>query len=458
MKIPRASLILVSVLSIVIRSAGAANEEPGAVTRASGADAAATKASSPADSAKHYTLYMGSDVVVRVDDVLCPVRGVSGSNWIVDFKGEQRLIPTKLTATRIKVVPNLKMAQRSASIGDFTAVRGYSFDNDPSVRLTRGLDKVATMNTDLISMSRDAQARVDTMNNKALGGAALFASADDQFSAGAVQASAGSLPNALGPAPTHFTYAVAAARANQYATNYTEAQVATQNFYEGNAEMAANQTGNGYEPGSRLGPTGFDAMRVAFEVSSPVPIRSPYVVTVAQFHPKGSKPGTAQNLVYAKEIHEIGVQPTRVEIVESGYPYDFELLNFQLHVYSNGLEIPTTISQKRVDLNWEDAFEYLKLDYMGAHKEATLPAVPVMATLPSDLPARLAAGQFRGPLYVSVSKDGLGQGAYSDPSCKNRIDDPYVWAVVRSIRFTPALAEGKPVEGVTPINLRKLDL
>src|SRR5579863_4874341 len=187
MKIPRASLILVSVFSVFIRFAEAANEEPGLVSKVAGADSAATHASPPADSSKHYTLYMGSDVVVRIDGVLCPVRGVRGSNWVVDFKGDERLVPTRQAATQIKVVPGLKLAQKSAAIGGFKADRDYSFNNDPAVRLTRGLDKVASMNADLISISRDAQAKVDTMDNKALGAAAGLAGTDDQFSQPALQ-------------------------------------------------------------------------------------------------------------------------------------------------------------------------------------------------------------------------------------------------------------------------------
>jgi hypothetical protein len=457
MKIPTASVVLLAIALVFVGSAGAAIEGPASTPAATSADSAATRASLATGDSKDYTLYMGSDVVVRIDGVLCPVRGVRGSNWIVDFKGEERLIPTRQAATQLKVVPSLKLAQKSATVQGFKADRGYSFDNDPAVRLTRGLDRVATMNADLISIARDAQARVDTMDNKALGTMGALAATDDQFSPGAIQASMQRLPNNITIPPGPYTQVTAMIQAAEYAANVGEAQLVTGNYYNMNAEMAADQTENGNEPGSRLGPTGLDAIHVAFEISTPAPVRSPYVVTVAQFHPKGSKPGTVQNLVYAREIHEIGLQPTTVEFVETGYPYDFQLLNFQLHVYSNGLEIPTSISQKKVDLNWEDAFEYMKLDYAGSHKEATLPAVPVMATLPPDLHARLAAGQFQGPLFVAVSKDGLGISAFSDASCRNRIDDPYVQAVVRGIRFMPALSGGKPVDGVTPITLQRLD-
>ena len=461
MKNPKALLVLLALSSGFIRPAGASIGESGAVGPVQAADSSMTRATTVGDGSKNYTLYMGADIVVRIDGVLCPVRGVRGSNWIVDFKGEQRFVPTRQAATQIKVVPNLKLAQRSAAIEDFKADRGFSFDNDPGVRLTRGLDRVASMNADMISIARDAQARADTVGNKALGVAGTLAGTDDQFSQAAIQQTMNRLSTpvvSLLPGVVQFTAADAKALASAYSSAVTSSQDSAAQFYENNAVAAANQTENGNEPGSRLPTSGVDAINVEFEISSAAPVRSPYVVTVAQFHAKNSKPGMVQNLVYAREIHEIGVQPTRVAFVESGYPPDFQLLNFQLHVFSNGQEIPTSISQRRVELNWQDAFEYLKLDYVGSHKNATLSAVPVMATLPPDLSKRLEMGQVRDSFYVRVSEEGLGEAGFSDSSCKNRIEDPYLQTVVQSLRFTPALLEGKPVEGVASINLRQLKI
>lgn len=91
-------------------------------------------------------------------------------------------------------------------------------------------------------------------------------------------------------------------------------------------------------------------------------------------------------------------------------------------------------------------------------KGAALPASPVMGILPSDLPGRLAHGEFRETIFVRVSKDGFGGEPFADASCSKWVNDPYLETVVRSIRFDPALAQGKPVEGVASVDLRQLKI
>jgi hypothetical protein len=222
------------------------------------------------------------------------------------------------------------------------------------------------------------------------------------------------------------------------------------------AAAAADQTENGNELGGRLEKTGLDAIDVEFDVSSAKTLQKPYVVTMTRFRAKNGEPGMVQNLVYAKELHQIDKTPSTVHFVEGGFPYDFELIDFQLHIYNRGEEVATTVSSNRVELTREEAFEYVKVVYVGAHKGDTLPAVPAMGKLPADLPRHIAEGDYRQTIFVKVSKDGLADEAYADAVCSKKIEDPYLESVVRSIRFKPALEQGKPVEGTAAINLAKL--
>jgi hypothetical protein len=201
---------------------------------------------------------------------------------------------------------------------------------------------------------------------------------------------------------------------------------------------------------------GYDGVDVEFEISSTRPLHNPYVVTMTKFHPAGTKEGTVQNLVYAKSLDPIDARPTKVHFVEGGFPFNFDLIDFQLHVYNKGVEVATNVSSKRVELTRDEAFEYVKMEYLGAHKGETLPAVAVMGKLPADLPARLANGSYAGTFYVRVSKDGLADEPYADTACTQKIADPYLMSVVKSIRFKPALELGKPVEGTAAVNLNQL--
>jgi hypothetical protein len=106
-----------------------------------------------------------------------------------------------------------------------------------------------------------------------------------------------------------------------------------------------------------------------------------------------------------------------------------------------------------VELTREEAFEYVKMEYVSSHRNDTLPAVAAMGLLPADLPRRLALGDYRNTVYVRVSKEGLATEAFSDASCTEKIDDAFLSTVVKSIRFKPALERGRPATGIAMLNL-----
>jgi hypothetical protein len=391
---------------------------------------------------KTHTLFMGADVAVNLGKDLYPVRGVVGSSWVIERNGKEEVVATKEGPLSLKVTPSLKLTEVSVTVAGYKSERAYTFDNDPTVRFTRGLNQTASMNADLQAVASNAQHIADTM---AMGGvAAVWAETDIQFGDAAMLATARALGS---PKP------ISAAAADSAAIGRSKA------LAQQTTNAALNQTENGNEPGGRLVQTGLDAIDVEFEVSSARPLKKPYVVTMTRFHPNGSKPGTVQNLVYARELGPIDLHPTSVHFVEGGFPYDFELIDFQLHLYNRGEEVATTVSSKRVELTRDEAFEYVKIDYIGAHKGDTLPAVPAMGKLPGELKQLLAEGKYREAFYVKVSKDGLPAGeVFLDAACSKRVEDTYLESVVKRMRFKPALQSGKPIECVASLNLRQLEM
>jgi hypothetical protein len=228
---------------------------------------------------KTHTLFMGADISVNLDKDLYPVRGVIGSSFVIDINGEEKIVSARQAPLNLKITPNLKLTDVSATIAGYKRVQAYSFNNDPSVQLTRGLSKTATTNADLQAVANDAQSIADTASNKALGNAALFASADSPLATGSLKIEDAAIQAAGLKGTT---------------------------IFQQGADASANQTQNGDEPGGRLVTTGLDAMDVEFDISSSRPLQKPYVITITRFHPKGTKPGTVQDLVYAKELH---IQP-----------------------------------------------------------------------------------------------------------------------------------------------------
>jgi hypothetical protein len=255
------------------------------------------------------------------------------------------------------------------------------------------------------------------MMNTALGGAAVLAGSDDQFSFNAEftaaqfrYAETHSFGVSKGP--------IALPLASPVQPSLPDAgglptSVGINAMSAGNVQAGTfSQTEMGDEPTGKIATQGLDAMEIEFSISSPKPLHHPYVVTMTRFHAKGTKPGLVQNLVYAKALDPIYAQISHVHFTEEGFPFNYELIDFQLHIYDQGIEVATNLAEDRVELTRDEAFEYVKSEYIGAHKGATLPAVAVMGNLPSDLPTKLNSGKYDKPFYVSVSKDGSAEGRF----------------------------------------------
>jgi hypothetical protein len=236
----------------------------------------------------------------------------------------------------------------------------------------------------------------------------------------------------------------------------TDAKAVNVPLAQAASAVATRQTENGNEPAGKIATSGLDAMDVEFDVRSSKPLQNPYVVTMTRFRTSNGRAGMVQNLVYAQSLHPIDEHLSHVHFIEEGFPFDYELIDFQLHIYNRGEEIATNIAADRVELTRDEAFEYVKSEYIGAHPRDTLPATPAMARLPADLPGMIMQGKYGAPFYVRVSRDGLASEAYLDSRCTQKVDDPYLESVVKRIRFKPALSSGKPVDGVAVVNLGKL--
>lgn len=407
---------------------------------------------------KTHTLFMGADIALNLDKDLYKVRDVFGSNWVIDIHGQEKEISSRQAPVNLKITPTLKLTEVSATIVGFKKERSYTFENDPSVKLTKAMSRAASTSADLSAIASNAQHIQDTSRSN--NSAGQFASADDQFSANAMMTTAKYAysnshpnPNGLGPSPT-----APSATSNTTGQNLGEDSQVYLN--SGIAQVAANaafnQTANGNEPTGRVATMGFDALDVEFDIRSAKPLHNPYIVTMTRFRAPGAKPGMVQSLVYAESMHPVDEHLTHVQFSEKGFPFGYELVDFQLHIYNKGEEVATNVASDRVELTREEAFEYVKMEYIGAHLKDTLPATPAMARLPGDLPAKLAKGEYADPFYVKVSSEGLANEAYADAACTRRIDDPYLDSVVRRVRFKPALNGGKPVDGVTTLTLSKL--
>jgi hypothetical protein len=380
------------------------------------------------DAPKTHTLFMGADVSVGLEGKLYAVRDVSGGSWVIDVNGQAKAVSARSRPIDLKVTPSLKLTEVSATLADLKATPVYSFRSDPTTKLSKALVDAAVLNEsykDALELAQNALVQAQNLASATTG----TNNQDSVKSGGIYQTPASGATNASGQT----------------------ARLATA------LGQTAFSAGSDLEmTGDRGTAPGYDAMDVSFGVSSERRLDDPYVVTIARFHERGSDPGKVRKLVYAKALDPIDSHPRAIHILEEGFPPAFELLGVEVHLYNRAEEVATNVSSKRVELTRDEAFEYVKTVYVGAHKADTLPAVPVMGKLPADLPARLAGGKYADTIYVRVSKDGMADESFFDAACTRKVGDPYLDSVVRSIRFKPALDKGTPVDGVAPLKLGQL--
>jgi antitoxin (DNA-binding transcriptional repressor) of toxin-antitoxin stability system len=382
----------------------------------------ATAGAQSQDDSKPYTLFLGANIFVGQGGDVHPVRDVNGSSWVVGVNGQEVVVSAAGGPISMKIVPVQKLTETSASISDLKAERAYTFANDPSVKLTRGMSQSATVDASQHSAVNQATA----LSNSAI--------------------STGQTSNSV--ATSSQGRPVAGVDATQQALNAAQANLsATSNDADIFLRDANSESGD------------FDALDASFEISSQRRLGEPYIVVITRFHERGAAEGAVRDLVYAKALEAIDAKPAKVKFEQAGFPLGYELRGFEIHLYDRGVEIATNVAAKREVLSCDQAFDFVKAAYLGAHKSDTLGAVPaIVGKMPADLQEKLAAGMYGATIYVRVSKEGAAGSAFADAACSKAITDPYLDTVLRSIYFKPALAQGKPVEGVSSLNLSRLKI
>jgi hypothetical protein len=378
---------------------------------------------------KPYTLFMGTDVGVGLKSEVYPVKDVSGNSWVVTMNGQQQVVSSRNGPVNLKLTPGLRLTEVSASIANLKSERSFTPANDPYAKFTRASSVAEADFAAQQTATNAANAQADSAM-VAAGAASRGASAPIEFIPGSFSVVNGSvIVNAV-----------------------TRAEGAAASAAVGVGAFPGMAVGAGSNPDLE----NFDAIDVAFEISSARPLEHPYIVAVSRYKERGLAEGPTRSLIYTQAITRIDSHARHVHFLAGGFKPGFKLVNLEVHVYNDGNEVATNLSPNRVELSRDEAFEYVKMDYLSAHPDATLPAAPAMGKLPADLPSRLAQGQFGDALYVKVSKDGVAADAYVDEACSKRVDDPYLETMLKDIRFEPALQNGKPVAGVAKLKLGQL--
>lgn len=369
-----------------------------------------------------YVLFMGSDLSVQQGKKFHRVEDVDGSEFVITVGGKQRFIRTRLQANNLKVNRELKLAPISVRLDDLQGGPGYTPANDPRHKFN------------------------------ARSGAAGGASA----AAGLADYNATEISNTLEKMKS-------GAIIWQERIDQLEGELSRQQDRQAEA---------GYQLGTDYGSIGtmanalslelaegnYDLVDVSFKVSSPVPLDDPYMVVLVEFQLRGAKPGETSTLIHAKALDPIGPEPKYVRIREGGMPVGFKYLRHEVHIYNRGKEVATSESSKRVELTSDEARQYLLLDHLAANKDATLPPQAVAGSVPVSVREQLSLDQLNRICYAKVSKEGLLLGVYADEGASLPMGDEMLANAFAGALFKPAIAKGKPMDGIVRVRLAELTL
>ena len=421
-----------------------------------------TAATADANQPKPLTLFMGSDISVGQGKKYYKVADVSGTSFVIEVGGEKTLVPMWGGGQHeLKIAPTLKLPDVSATVTGFKCDRAYTPGRDPVMqRQIRSMEVSAAIG--------DGASLAEGRYISSMNGANTVGFAPPQgVSAGEARQSANVADTAYKNAvasgvtgPALGGYAAAAGRADADAQNLerAEASMNAQQMaeFEMNSSVAAGSSGR-LQADVDLAKKLFDAVAVDFEISSAVPLKQPFVVLIVRYREKEADPGTARNMVYARALNEIGVKPQKIHILKGGLPPGYMLEKYQIHLYNAGREIASDVAPQRVPLTRDDAFAYMKIEYLSTHKGGTLTTVPALGKLDQGVRSTLTEPQLNTVYFVKVTKEGLPVAAFTDEVCSQPVET-VVGTVVNGVRFYPALDKGKPVEGVARLVLSELTI
>jgi len=201
--------------------------------------------------------------------------------------------------------------------------------------------------------------------------------------------------------------------------------------------------------------TGANALDIACELSTPRVMHNTYALVLTEFREATS--GKSSYILHVEPVGELGPKPQHMTFTQDGLPPGFILGRVDIHLYRDGQELATNLSEERVDLTAEDALHYLVVCYIASHAKDSLAATPLSIVLPSGFKRQAVAADLERTLYVKVGADGVVQGLSGAPDNLVAVD-PYVDSAVRKFRYNPALKEGKPVDSIVELRLASLPL
>lgn len=349
-----------------------------------------------------YRLFVGVDLKV-VDKT--KLRTVSDfENRRIKLEGKSEIAERDLG--KIQFVHSTKLGHRPISVTHFNFERTITATTDERLKALQNQNSLQTYNQDRIQ-----QLELSVISSAAFG------------PEGPIEIGEGKsvMPEGINNAVNNF---------ENHEQNYNLAT--DSEFFSGQATQEHNDK--------------FNSIVINATVSSPVPLVETYAVGLARIYTPSDGP---KDVVFFDHIGRIGPEPRNIVITKPGLPLGFEIQDLKLHVYREGQELVSDLSEKQFALTRDEALEYLTLERISSHRGETLPAKPAWSLAPTALLASERPADFDFPLTVHV--DAKGRVIKVD---ETTVVPGQITEIVDELMFLPAIDSGVAVPSVVHVNLR----
>jgi hypothetical protein len=345
---------------------------------------------------KEFTRFEGLNLLIKSGDAYYPMLGIDGNSAEIRAGNGLTLVPFK-DIKQYRLATATEIRSRRALLEHVDVQRAYTPQNDPRAKWSSSRAALSTMRSDDMQL-----AEMNYLMN--------------QTSAGASSALAGQLNS--------------------------EPYLDMQNG--GNVESKIQD---------ELDKNLFDAVQFEFEVSSNKPIPHPYVIIITDIRENDSADSASRG-IYIKQIDPIDATSGKVTILQGGFPRGFLLDKYQIHLYDNGSEVPTNLSENRIGMTRGEVFAYLEDKYVEAHKGQTVAATVIRGSSPVRIRTSVDQETLGRKIDVKVGKDGAVQD-FSAGDAAGTLPDS-VGSFLKGLRFNPALDKGVPVDSKVEASLGDL--
>lgn len=379
-----------------------------------GAGLPAGRAQTPAPEPKDQTLFVGMDLALPRDGEFYRVVGATPKGFVVQAKRQQLEVPFAKAAD-LRITKGVKLSNLSATV---SKVKTENFNRAAAREQFRAMNTYMLVN-DIASQASD-RAQGELTRSDLSGGTNM----PDPRSG----LTTSPMQNAL--------------------DNFTRVQPMVD---------SSRVIGSSFLFDNMHGRTG-DTVTASFEVAAERRLEHPYVLLVVDFA-AADKPDKVMRGVAVKTLESIGTTPKpislEVQVNAAGMPAGAQVKNVYVNVYADGQEVATNLSERKVSLTKDEAFQYYLLDYLGTHKGETRAPAPMLLTPRSELHRPADAAQLKQVVYAAIDKQGSLVALSTDEAGSQKVGGD-VEALVKRFRFMPALEKGVPVDGrlkLTPAEL-----